>query len=103
MIYLDAREYTFCVPINRAAKAALVSFDSTMRSNISVAPPIDLLIYRTDSFRAAHRAEVTEDDAYFRSIRKKYGEGIARVFDRLPDPDQFRGSGTLVFVVVLFM
>ncbi len=81
------RVVEYDMPLDRAAKAALVSFDSTMRSNISVAPPIDLLIYRADSFRAAHRAEVTEDDDYFRSVRKKYGEGITRVFNRLPDPD----------------
>jgi putative proteasome-type protease len=75
------------MPINRAAKAALVSFDSTMRSNLSVAPPIDILIYQADSFRADHREEITEDDDYFRSLRKRYGEGITRVFDRLPDPE----------------
>lgn len=81
------RVVSYEMPLDRAAKAALVSFDSTMRSNISVAPPIDMLIYRTGDFRAYHRAEITEDDAYFKSIRKRYGEGITRVFDRLPNPE----------------
>lgn len=81
------RVVDYDMPIKRAAKAALVSFDSTMRSNISVAPPIDMLTYPTDSFCAGTRMEITEDDTYFRSVRKKYGEGITRVFDRLPDPE----------------
>ena len=81
------RVIEYDMPLDRAAKGALVSFDSTMRSNISVAPPIDLLVYRSDTFRAGHRSVVTEEDAYFKSLRKKYGEGINRVFDRLPDPE----------------
>lgn len=75
------------MPLDRAAKAALVSFDSTMRSNISVAPPIDLIVYRRDTFRAHHQAEILEDDKYFRSLRRRYSDGLARVFDSLPDPD----------------
>jgi putative proteasome-type protease len=75
------------MPLKRAAKAALVSFDSTMRSNISVAPPIDLVVYRSDTFRAYHQAEILENDKYFLSLRKRYSDGLARVFDGLPDPD----------------
>ena len=81
------RVVDFDMPLARAAKAALVSFDSTMRSNLSVAPPIDLVIYRIDSFTAHHHSEIVEDDDYFSSLRKRYGEGLSRVFDRLPDPD----------------
>ena len=81
------RVVDYAMPLDRAAKAALVSFDSTMRSNISVAPPIDLVVYRRDTFRAHHQAEIAEDNEYFRSLRKRYGDGLARVFDRLPDPE----------------
>ncbi len=81
------RVVDYGMPLDRAAKAALVSFDSTMRSNISVAPPIDLVIYRCDTFRTHHHAEIAEDDEYFRALRKRYGDGLARVFDRLPDPE----------------
>ena len=81
------RVVDYGMPLDRAAKAALVSFDSTMRSNISVAPPIDLVIYRRDTYRAHHQAEIAEDDEYFRLLRKQYGDGLARVFDRLPDPE----------------
>jgi len=81
------RVVDFGMPLDRAAKAALVSFDSTMRSNISVAPPIDLVVYRRDTFRVHYQAAITDDDEYFRSLRKRYGDGLSRVFDRLPDPE----------------
>lgn len=81
------RVVDYAMPLDRAAKAALVSFDSTMRSNLSVAPPIDLVIYRRDTYRAGHHAEISGDDEYFRALRKRYGDGLARVFDRLPDPE----------------
>ena len=72
--------------LRRAAKAALVSFDSTMRSNISVGPPIDLVVYRRDTFRVDHHIEVAEGDRYFDTLRRRYSAGIMRLFDRLPDP-----------------
>jgi putative proteasome-type protease len=81
------RVVDYAMPLERAAKAALVSFDSTMRSNLSVAPPIDLVVYRRDTFQAQHNAEIADDNEYFRSLRKRYGDGVSRVFDRLPDPE----------------
>jgi putative proteasome-type protease len=80
------RVIRFDMSLERAAKAALISFDSTMRSNISVGPPIDLVVYRRDIYRAEHRIEVAEGDRYFDGLRRRYGEGLARLFDRLPDP-----------------
>ena len=80
------RVVNYDMPLKRAAKAALISFDSTMRSNISVGPPIDLVVYRRDTFRVAHQIEVAEGDRYFDGLRRRYSEGILRVFDRLPDP-----------------
>jgi len=81
------RVIDYGMPLSRAAKAALVSFDSTMRSNKSVAPPIDLVSYRRDTFQAHRQVEIADNDEYFRSLRKRYGDGVSRVFDRLPDPD----------------
>lgn len=68
------------------AKCALVSFDSTIRANISVAPPIDLLIYERDSFRVACRRRIGDDDPYFVQLRRDWGEGLRRVFAAVPDP-----------------
>jgi putative proteasome-type protease len=70
-----------------AAKCALLSFDSTIRSNLSVAPPIDMLLYRKDSLEAAKPITVDDSDAYFNSIRKYWGESLRRVFAEMPNPD----------------
>ncbi len=69
-----------------AAKCVLVSFDSTMRSNISVGLPIDLVSYERDSLRFALRRRILESDAYFNMIHTRWGEGLRRVFAQLPDP-----------------
>jgi putative proteasome-type protease len=70
-----------------ATKCVLVSFDSTMRSNLSVGLPIDLLIYNRDSLRMGFQRHIEEGDEYFGMIHKQWGEGLRRVFAQLPDPD----------------
>jgi putative proteasome-type protease len=70
-----------------AAKCAIVSFDSTMRSNISVGLPIDLLIYETDALRVRMQRRIEESDPYFQMVHNQWGEGLRRVFGELPDPD----------------
>lgn len=70
-----------------AVKCLLISFDSTIRSNVSVAAPIDLLLYRTDSFHADCHQRITENDPYYTTIRKGWGEGLKKVFSELPIPD----------------
>lgn len=69
-----------------AAKCALVSFDSTIKANISVAPPIDLVIYRADTFRVGTHQRVRDDDPYFNSLCRHWGAGLRRVFAEAPDP-----------------
>lgn len=70
-----------------ATKCVLVSFDSTIRSNISVGLPIDLLIYRADSLRIAFEHQIDENDPYFTVVHKQWGEGLRKVFTELPSPD----------------
>jgi putative proteasome-type protease len=70
-----------------AIKLTLVSFDSTMRSNISVGLPIDMLIYPVDSFNADQRHRVEEGDAYFRDLGQRWNEGLKQAFVNLPAPD----------------
>lgn len=69
-----------------AAKCVLVSFDSTMRSNISVGLPIDLLVYHNGSLRPGIRRRIDENDAYFNMIHTEWGEGLKRVFAQIPNP-----------------
>ena len=70
-----------------AAKCTIVSFDSTMRSNISVGLPIDLLVYETGSLKVALQRRIQEFDPYFQMVHHQWGEGLRRVFAQLPDPD----------------
>jgi putative proteasome-type protease len=70
-----------------AAKCLLVSFDSTMRSNISVGLPIDLVTYNNQSLKRGGQKRILEGDPYFTMIHTQWGEGLRRVFAQLPDPD----------------
>ena len=70
-----------------ATKCTLVSFDSTMRSNISVGLPIDLVVYETDSYRIKLQRRIQESDPYFQMVHTQWGEGLRRVFAQLPNPD----------------
>jgi putative proteasome-type protease len=70
-----------------ATKCTLVSFDSTMRSNISVGLPIDLALYRTDSLAIAMQRRIEESDPYFQMLHTQWGEGLRQVFSQLPNPE----------------
>jgi putative proteasome-type protease len=74
-------------PLAEAAKCVLVSFDSTMRSNLSVGMPIDLICYEQDSFEVSKRRRFEEGDAYFTALSREWGEGTREVFRRLPELD----------------
>jgi len=69
-----------------AAKCVLVSFDSTMRSNISVGLPIDLVIYHNNELRIGIQRRIMQGDPYFDMIHTQWGEGLKRVFAQLPNP-----------------
>jgi putative proteasome-type protease len=69
-----------------AAKGVLVSFDSTMRSNLSVAMPIDLICYERDTLEVRKRRRFNQGDPYFDTLSKEWSEGVRDVFKRLPEP-----------------
>jgi putative proteasome-type protease len=70
----------------QVAKCALLSFDGTIKANLSVAPPIDVLIYKADSLTIARQQEIGEGDPYFASLCAGWSDGLLRVFADLPDP-----------------
>ena len=74
-------------PQKEAAKCVLISFDSTIKSNISVGLPIDLLWYPKDALRVGVQQRIREGDPYFSMLRQRWGGGLRRVFGELPDPD----------------
>ena len=69
-----------------AAKCALISMDSTIRSNLSVGMPLDLAIVRRDALQISLHQSIDPDDDYFRMIREGWGEALRNAFHALPDP-----------------
>ncbi len=63
---------------------ALISIDSTLRSNLSVGLPLDTLLYRSGSFSSAGQYRITDSDPYFNRIRKAWSEGLLHTFQTLP-------------------
>ena len=74
-------------PQKEAAKCVLISFDSTIKSNISVGLPIDMLWYPKDALRVGVQQRIRDGDPYFSMLRQRWGGGLRRVFGELPDPD----------------
>lgn len=71
-------------PLETAARCALVSINSTIRSNLSVGAPIDLLILQRDVIDNPFRLTLKDDDAYYRELTETWGQGLLRALDSLP-------------------
>jgi putative proteasome-type protease len=80
------RVITPSTSLSDAAKCVLVSFDSTMRSNLSVGMPIDLLCYERDALAVRKRRRFEQGDPYFAALSKKWSEGVRAAFKQLPEP-----------------
>lgn len=74
-------------PLSDAVKCMLVSFDSTMRSNLSVGFPIDVACYAQNSLQLGSQQHITQDDAYFSQISRRWSDGLRGVFASLPNPN----------------
>jgi putative proteasome-type protease len=72
--------------LSDAAKCVLVSFDSTIRSNLSVGMPIDLICYERDALTVGKRRRFEQGDPYFAALSKKWSEGVRAAFKELPEP-----------------
>ncbi len=68
-----------------AIKLLLVSFDSTIKANLSVDLPIDYLAYEAGSFKADEAGRITSDDPYFQSISSGWGDALKTAFHSLPN------------------
>ena len=73
--------------LNDAARCALVSLDSTMRSNISVGPPLELAMYSSNSLEEPRHMSFKLASPYYKSLQKSWNEGIKRAFLDLPKFD----------------
>jgi putative proteasome-type protease len=81
------RTLHFDTPLEDAAKCALLSIDSTMKSNISVGPPINLIMYETNSFKIRHQLQLRVGDPYLVDIRKRWEISLREAFERMPNID----------------
>ena len=79
--------------LDEAAKLALLSFDATLRSNLSVGLPIDLLRYRADSFTADNLITIEEHNLYWRELRETYAGGLAALVASLDPPPPAMAKG----------
>ena len=73
-------------PLDEAAKCALISMDSTLRSNISVGFPLDLLVYESSSLAVGRFVTIDEKNQYFQMIRNNWGKQLKSVFEGIADP-----------------
>lgn len=85
------RVITTKTDLTQAAKCALLSLDSTIRSNVTVGLPIDLMLYRANTFEVGTHQVIGEHDAYFETIRGMWGQGLNSLFQVLPDPPWDKG------------
>lgn len=81
------RTLTYDTALEEAAKGALLSIDSTMKSNISVGPPIDLVMYEANSFFIRHQLRLPLGDPYLEKIRKLWEISLREAFERMPNID----------------
>ncbi len=73
--------------LDDAVKCAMVSFDATIRCNLSVGAPLDLLVYRRDSLRVGVRRRLLEGDAWMEAIKQSWADGLQTAFGNLPGAD----------------
>lgn len=73
-------------PLDEAAKCALVSMDSTMKSNLSVGLPLDLVVYEAGSLHTDKIVCIDAENPYYRMIHNGWGQKLREVFDSLEDP-----------------
>ncbi len=79
------RAYDPAMSFEQAAKLLMVSFDSTLKSNLSVGLPLDMLFYETDSFEVGFQKRVTVEDPYFRALSDGWSDALKNAFSHLPD------------------
>ncbi|OOG60920.1 proteasome-type protease [Polaromonas sp. C04] len=86
-------------PLNEAAKCALVSMDSTLKSNLTVGLPLDLVVYEADRFQTDKVVCIDENNPYFRMMHGSWGQKLREVFDSIEDP-MWNGGHTDVPLMV---
>jgi putative proteasome-type protease len=87
------RVITPATALDEAAKCALVSMDSTLKSNLSVGLPLDLLVYQKGTLASDHLVCIDDQNPYFQMIRSTWGRKLREVFEGIDDP-QWNGAAS---------
>ena len=82
-------------PLDEAAKCALVSMDSTLKSNLSVGLPLDLVVYEANQFQTDKVVCIDENNPYFQMMHNSWGQKLRQVFDSIESP-MWNGEQTSV-------
>jgi putative proteasome-type protease len=89
------RVITPTTPLDEAAKCALVSMDSTLKSNLSVGLPLDMVVYEANTFQTDKVVCIDEHNPYFQMLHGSWGQKLREVFDSIEDP-MWHGEQTQV-------
>lgn len=84
------RAYENDMSFEDAVKLLIVSFDSTLKANLSVGLPLDLLVLAKDNFEPVHERRITSGDPYYQAISSRWGEALKKAFVSLPDYSFFK-------------
>ena len=86
------RGYDRTMSLEDAVKLLMVSFDSTLKANLSVGLPLDLQVIERDVFEPKHEHRVNHDDPYFQAISSSWGDALKNAFHSLPDYSFYRSE-----------
>lgn len=81
------RGFTYERPLSDAVRFGALSMDSTMKSNLSVGPPIDILCYTKDSLKVEHCIRLEENHPYLKTIRQLWSAGLTELVKTIPKLD----------------
>lgn len=82
------RALNYYTPLTQALRCMLISFDSTIRSNVSVGIPLDVIVYQADSLVLPKGKRVSKHDPYFQSISQQWSETLRQGLLDLPEPTE---------------
>ncbi|WP_338243722.1 proteasome-type protease [Aurantiacibacter hainanensis] len=88
------RGYDRQMSFEDAVKLLMVSFDSTLKANLSVGLPLDLMVIERDGFAAKHERRIESTDSYFNAISDSWSEALRAAFHSLPDYSFYQGETT---------
>ena len=94
------RVLTPTTPLEEAAKCALVSMDSTLKSNLSVGLPLDLVVYENGKLQSDQIACIDDQNPYFRMVRDSWDKRLREVFEGMDDPQWGAGASTSTPLIV---